>query len=127
MTDNIVLKQSPDGRAGIRWLMLSFAFLATVFNYIDRLAFNYLSAEGPLRAMIPNDYFGYIATAFFVAYMVSNLVSGFIIDRLGTRLGYASHKETGRSDLPPALIFPFHDTIKGSRMPPSYKKPLPQP
>jgi MFS transporter, ACS family, hexuronate transporter len=73
----------------MRWVMISFAFLATVFNYIDRLAFNYLGAEGALRDLIPNDYFGYISTAFFVAYMISNAFSGFVIDRLGTRLGYA--------------------------------------
>ena len=73
----------------IRWLMLGFAFFATVLNYVDRLAFNYLSAEGTLRELIPNDHFGYIATAFFVAYMFSNLVSGFVIHRLGTRIGYA--------------------------------------
>lgn len=76
-------------RLKMRWLMLSFAFLATVMNYIDRLAFNYLSASGPLRELIPDDAFGYIATAFFVAYMLSNLVSGFVIDKLGTRLGYS--------------------------------------
>jgi ACS family hexuronate transporter-like MFS transporter len=78
-----------DRSSRIRWVMLSFAFMATVLNYVDRLAFNYLSAKGALRELIPNDAFGYIATAFFVAYMASNLVSGFIIDRLGTRLGYA--------------------------------------
>lgn len=69
--------------------MLSFAFIATVMNYIDRLAFNYLSASGPLRELIPDDVFGYITTSFFVAYMISNLVSGFIIDKLGVRLGYS--------------------------------------
>ena len=73
----------------MRWVMIGFAFLATVLNYIDRLAFNYLGAEGALRKLIPNDSFGYISTAFFVAYMVSNAFSGFVIDRLGTRLGYA--------------------------------------
>ncbi len=77
------------GLPRMRWIMLSFAFFATVLNYVDRLAFNYLSADGELRELIPNDAFGYIATAFFVAYMASNLVSGFIIDRLGTRLGYS--------------------------------------
>ena len=73
----------------MRWVMIGFAFLATVLNYVDRLAFNYLGAEGALRDLIPNDSFGYISTAFFVAYMVSNAFSGFVIDRLGTRLGYA--------------------------------------
>ena len=73
----------------MRWVMIGFAFIATVLNYIDRLSFNYLSAEGTLRNLIPDDSFGFIATAFFIAYMVGNAFSGFIIDRLGTRLGYA--------------------------------------
>jgi ACS family hexuronate transporter-like MFS transporter len=73
----------------MRWVMISFAFAATVLNYIHRLSFNYLSAKGHLRDLIPDDSFGYIATAFFVAYMISNGVSGFIIDKLGTRLGYS--------------------------------------
>lgn len=84
-TGNIVHQQ----QRRMRWVMLAFAFMATVMNYIDRLAFNYLSASGPLRELIPDDAFGYIATAFFVAYMISNLVSGFLIDKLGVRLGYS--------------------------------------
>jgi ACS family hexuronate transporter-like MFS transporter len=80
----MAIKQKHD-----KWVMLSFAFIATVLNYIDRLAFNYLSAKGQLRHLIPDDAFGYIATAFFIGYMLSNLVSGFVIDKLGTRLGYS--------------------------------------
>ena len=68
--------------------MVGMAFLATVLNYVHRLSFNYLSADGDLRKLIPDDVFGYLGTAFFIAYMLSNVVSGFIIDRLGTRLGY---------------------------------------
>jgi MFS transporter, ACS family, hexuronate transporter len=77
------------GLSKMRWAMLSFALVATILNYIDRLAFNYLSAEGALRDLIPDDTFGYIGTAFFVGYMVSNLASGFVIDKLGVRLGYS--------------------------------------
>jgi ACS family hexuronate transporter-like MFS transporter len=73
----------------MRWVMISLAFLATVLNYVHRLSFNYLSADGDLRKLIPDDAFGYIGTAFFVAYMLSNAFSGFVIDRLGTRIGYA--------------------------------------
>ena len=73
----------------MRWVMVGLAFLATVLNYVHRLSFNYLSADGPLRQLIPDDAFGYLGTAFFIAYMISNAVSGFVIDRLGTRLGYA--------------------------------------
>jgi len=73
----------------MRWVMVGFAFLATVLNYVHRLSFNYLSADGPLRKLIPDDAFGYLGTAFFIAYMISNAVSGFVIDRLGTRIGYS--------------------------------------
>ncbi|MBS1605406.1 MAG: MFS transporter [Bacteroidetes bacterium] len=73
----------------MRWVMIAFAFLATTLNYVHRLSFNYLSADGELRRLIPDDAFGYIGTAFFVAYMLSNSLSGFVIDRLGTRSGYA--------------------------------------
>ena len=73
----------------MRWAMLSFALIATILNYVDRLAFNYLSADGALRELISDEAFGYIGTAFFMGYMISNLVSGFVIDKLGTRLGYS--------------------------------------
>ena len=73
----------------MRWVMVGMAFLATMLNYVHRLSFNYLSADGALRKLIPDDAFGYIGTAFFVAYMLSNAFSGLVIDRLGTRLGYS--------------------------------------
>jgi ACS family hexuronate transporter-like MFS transporter len=69
--------------------MVGLAFLATMLNYVHRLSFNYLSADGELRKLIPDDAFGYIGAAFFVAYMVSNAFSGLVIDRLGTKLGYS--------------------------------------
>jgi ACS family hexuronate transporter-like MFS transporter len=73
----------------MRWVMISFAFVATVLNYLHRLSFNYLTAKGPLHDLIPDDAFGYIAAAFFIAYMISNAFSGFVIDKLGTRIGYS--------------------------------------
>jgi ACS family hexuronate transporter-like MFS transporter len=56
----------------MRWIMITMAFLATVLNYLHRLSFNYLTAEGPLRKLIPDDAFGYIAACFFIAYLLSN-------------------------------------------------------
>jgi MFS transporter, ACS family, hexuronate transporter len=82
--------ETPENKLSrMRWVMISFAFVATVLNYLHRLSFNYLTAKGPLHDMIPDDAFGYIATAFFVAYMISNAFSGFLIDRLGTKIGYS--------------------------------------
>lgn len=73
----------------MRWVMVSMAFLATLLNYVHRLSFTYLSADGDLRKMIPDSAFGDIAAAFFIAYMISNAFSGYVIDKLGTRLGYS--------------------------------------
>lgn len=87
MSNNTLRPRSNSAKA--RWGMLMFALVATILNYVDRLAFNYLSAEGALRELIPDDTFGYIGTAFFVGYMVSNLFSGFAIDKLGLRIGYS--------------------------------------
>lgn len=73
----------------MRWVMISFAFVATALNYLHRLSFNYLTAKGFLHDIIPDDYFGYIGSAFFIAYMISNGFSGFVIDKLGTKIGYS--------------------------------------
>jgi ACS family hexuronate transporter-like MFS transporter len=86
MDGNSLMQDKP---LKMRWVMISFAFVATVLNYLHRLSFNYLTAKGPLHDMIPDDAFGYIASAFFVAYMISNGFSGFVIDKLGTRIGYS--------------------------------------
>jgi ACS family hexuronate transporter-like MFS transporter len=78
-----------DKPSRLRWLMITFGFLATVLNYVHRLSFNYLSADGELRGLISDEAFGYIGTAFFIAYTISNAFSGYVIDKLGTRLGYS--------------------------------------
>src|SRR5882724_572436 len=73
----------------MRWVMIGMAFLATLLNYIHRLSFTFLSADGDLRKLIPDSAFGTIAAAFFIAYAISNAFSGYVIDKLGTRIGYS--------------------------------------
>jgi MFS transporter, ACS family, hexuronate transporter len=73
----------------LRWLMIAFAFVATVINYLDRQT---LSVAAP--AMREQLHFGDLeysrmVSAFLLAYTIMNGVSGPIIDRLGTRWGYA--------------------------------------
>jgi len=58
----------------IRWVMIGFAFLATVLNYIHRLSFNYLSADGELRKLIPDDGF-WTTAGLFHAFAVTPLQS----------------------------------------------------
>lgn len=69
--------------------MISLAFWATVINYLDRQT---LSVAAPvLRAQfhMSNVEYSRVVTAFMLAYTIMNGVSGPLIDRLGTRVGYA--------------------------------------
>ena len=72
-----------------RWLMISFAFWATVINYLDRQT---LSVAAPVlreHFHMSNVDYSRVLFAFLLAYTLSNGISGPIIDRLGTKLGYA--------------------------------------
>ncbi len=72
-----------------RWFMIALVFLATLINYLDRQA---LSVAAPVlrdEFSMSNVTYSRIVFAFMLAYTVMNGVSGPLIDRLGTRLGYA--------------------------------------
>jgi ACS family hexuronate transporter-like MFS transporter len=69
--------------------MISLAFWATAINYLDRQT---LSVAAPtLRAEFHMSNTGYsrVVFGFLLAYTIMNGVSGPLIDRLGTRFGYA--------------------------------------
>lgn len=68
--------------------MLGFAFLATVINYLDRQT---LSVMAPLlleKFHISASSYSQIIFAFMLAYTLMNGVSGRVLDKLGTRIGY---------------------------------------
>jgi ACS family hexuronate transporter-like MFS transporter len=72
----------------LRWRMIGLAFWATAINYLDRQT---LSVAAPVLSeqfhMSDVDY-SRVTTAFLFAYTIMNGVSGPLIDRLGTKLGY---------------------------------------
>src|SRR5881227_3025610 len=72
----------------LRWRMIGLAFWATAINYLDRQT---LSVAAPALSeqfhMSDVDY-SRVTSAFLFAYTIMNGVSGPLIDRLGTRLGY---------------------------------------
>ena len=73
----------------LRWVMISLAFLATAVIYLDRQT---LSIVAPILIDLyhmSNETYSRIVFAFMVAYTIMNGVSGPLIDRLGTRRGYA--------------------------------------
>ncbi|MEO8129053.1 MAG: MFS transporter, partial [Bryobacteraceae bacterium] len=72
-----------------RWLMISLAFWATVINYLDRQS---LSVAAPVlreQFHMSNEVYSRVVFAFLLAYTVANGISGPLIDRLGTKVGYA--------------------------------------
>jgi ACS family hexuronate transporter-like MFS transporter len=73
----------------LRWRMIQLCFWATVINYLDRQT---LSVAAPTLkqefGMTDGDY-SRVVFAFLLAYTISNGLSGGVIDRLGTKIGYA--------------------------------------
>jgi MFS transporter, ACS family, hexuronate transporter len=71
-----------------RWRILSLLFFATTINYIDRQVIGllkpYISGE---LGWSEADY-GYIVTAFQVAYAIGLITTGRFLDKFGTRIGY---------------------------------------
>ncbi|MGA3072323.1 MAG: MFS transporter [Bryobacteraceae bacterium] len=68
--------------------MISLAFWATTINYLDRQT---LSVAAPVlrdQFHMSNTEYSRVLFAFLLAYTIMNGVSGPLIDRLGTRLGY---------------------------------------
>ena len=75
----------------LRWVLVGFAFLATLINYLDRQVLSVVAAAPDFKAAVPltEATYGYVASAFMLAYAVMNGVSGPFIDWVGTRIGYA--------------------------------------
>ena len=77
------------GTGRFRWTICLLLFLATTINYMDRQVIGIL-APSLQRVIGWNDIqYGYIVTAFQAAYALGLLFMGVLIDRLGTRIGYA--------------------------------------
>jgi ACS family hexuronate transporter-like MFS transporter len=73
----------------LRWVIAGMLFLATMINYADRLALSVVSTD--LRtefAMTEQDY-SHVVALFMVAYAIMYAGSGYVLDRLGTRKGFA--------------------------------------
>jgi ACS family hexuronate transporter-like MFS transporter len=73
----------------LRWVIAGMLFLATTINYADRLALSVVSKKvrGEF-AMDERDY-SHIVALFLLAYAIMYAGSGYLVDRLGTRRGFA--------------------------------------
>src|SRR5262245_21084060 len=73
---------------GLRWLVISLVFLATVINYVDRQTVSVLKTAISADLGLTNTDYATVQNCFLVLYGVSQMVSGRLYDAIGTRLGF---------------------------------------
>jgi MFS transporter, ACS family, hexuronate transporter len=80
--------------AGYRWVICGLLFFATTVNYLDRQVISYLkeffcapSAQGGFGWS--NTDFANLTAAFTGFYAGTTLIAGWVIDRIGTKIGFA--------------------------------------
>ncbi|HEX6063940.1 MAG TPA: MFS transporter, partial [Longimicrobiales bacterium] len=79
---------STTGFKNYRWLMIGMIFMLTVINYIDRMTLSVLAPTIMEEFGMTNVAYSRVVTMFLIAYTISQSVSGKILDRIGTRVGF---------------------------------------
>ena len=73
----------------VRWFILALLFVATTLLYIDRAALGIMAPFLQDEIGWTEKQYGYITSSFMIGYAICFLLMGWIVDRLGTRKGYA--------------------------------------
>lgn len=89
MTQALAGDRVDSGRR-VRWTIGALLFVVTTINYVDRQVFSILAPD--LQASIGWSELDYsrIVNAFQLAYAVTMLLSGRVLDRMGTKIGLAA-------------------------------------
>ena len=99
LTDSGFTTSAPE-KSNIRWFVCALLFAATTINYMDRNVFSLIeprlrelpfmgwNSADPTHSVFNNN-FGNVLIYFQVAYGIGLLTAGRLIDKLGTKLGYA--------------------------------------
>ena len=74
---------------GLRWWIVVLVFLAAVLNYVDRQTLSTLAPTIQADLEMDDREYANVVNLFLVAYTVAYLISGKLVDRLGTRTGTA--------------------------------------
>jgi MFS transporter, ACS family, hexuronate transporter len=96
------LTTSAPDKSNIRWFVCGLLFLATTINYMDRSVFSNIEPllhnvafmgwdthADKFHQPVFDNNFGNVLIYFQIAYGVGFLFAGRVIDRLGTKMGYA--------------------------------------
>lgn len=74
---------------GLRWWILALVFLAAVLNYVDRQTLFVLAPAIQTDLGMDDREYANVVNLFLLAYTLAYLISGKLVDRLGTRAGAA--------------------------------------
>jgi ACS family hexuronate transporter-like MFS transporter len=83
------MRQSPKLRH-LRWYIAALLFAATVINYLDRQVIGVVKPRIMTDLHLNQIQYGHVVQFFLVAYSVMYVVSGFLVDRWGTRRSLAA-------------------------------------
>src|SRR5580698_10953650 len=72
-----------------RWTVCALLFFATSINYMDRQVLGILASTLQHSIGWTEAQYGYIIGAFQAAYAIGLVLAGRMVDKLGTRIGYA--------------------------------------
>ena len=102
MCANTAVPPARLARPNLRWLVCLLLFLATTINYMDRSVLSLIepllhglpfmgwnNALDPHHQTVFDNNYGNIIICFQIAYGLGLLTAGRLIDRIGTRIGYA--------------------------------------
>jgi MFS transporter, ACS family, hexuronate transporter len=76
-------------RHDVRWIICGLLFLATTINYVDRQILALIKEFLDRELHWSNEEFGLVNSAFQGAYGLGLLAFGWLVDRYGTKVGYA--------------------------------------
>lgn len=73
----------------LRWIIALLLCAATTINYLDRQALAVVSVDILREFHLTEQDYSHVLTLFFLAYAIMYAGSGYLVDRLGTRWGFA--------------------------------------
>lgn len=77
------------GSLKLRWVIAGLLLLATMINYVDRLTLSVVITDVRKEFSLTERDYSQIVSIFLLAYAIMYTVSGYAVDRLGTRRGFA--------------------------------------
>ena len=82
-------RPSDEGSNRMKWVLCGLLFLATTTNYLDRQVLGILAPVLQQELHWSESSYGNMIFCFTLAYALAYMLSGYVVDRFGTRKGYA--------------------------------------